>query len=156
MPVYGIISDTHNFFDPQIPKLFRGVAHILHAGDVGARSLLLKLQKIAPVTAVKGNTDDETLGCRENEVLVLEGRKFLVRHIVNPANWDKDFTAQIARHRPNAVLFGHTHKPLVETRDGILFFNPGSAGQARFGLPRTVALLHCEGDKLRPEFLSLE
>jgi putative phosphoesterase len=156
MPRYGIISDTHNFFDTQIPALFRGVDHIFHAGDVGARSLLVKLQKIAPVTAVKGNTDDELLGCRENEVLVLEGRKFLVRHIVNPASWDKHVSEQIEKHRPDAVFFGHTHKPLVENRDGILFFNPGSAGQARFGLPRTIALLHCEGDEMTPEFLSLE
>jgi putative phosphoesterase len=156
MPRYGIISDTHNVFDPRIPKLFRGVDHIFHAGDVGTRSILLKLEKIAAVTAVKGNTDDELLGCRENEILVLEGRTLLVRHIVNPSVWDKNVSEQIQKHRPDVVFFGHTHKPLVEKREGILFFNPGSAGQARFGLPRTVALLHCEDGKMEPEFLSLQ
>src|SRR6185436_8015579 len=79
----GLISDTHNYLDPRVPKLFEGVDHILHAGDVGLSALIVELEQIAPVTAVVGNTD-EGLPLRETESVTLGGKKFLLHHIVTP------------------------------------------------------------------------
>jgi putative phosphoesterase len=151
----GLISDTHNFFDPRIPQLFAGVEHILHAGDIGLPRILLELEQIAPVTAVSGNTDDPGLNYRPTEVVQLAGRKFLLHHIVNPRSLDDALRARIARERPDVVLFGHTHKPFNETVDGTLFLNPGYAGKSRFGMARTVALLHCVETSLNVEYLAL-
>src|SRR4026208_1469617 len=75
----GLISDTHDFLDPRVPSLFKGVEHILHAGDIGRMSILVALERIAPVTAVLGNTD-AGLDVRETEVIELAGRKFLLHH----------------------------------------------------------------------------
>src|ERR1051326_8095700 len=85
----GVISDTHNFLDPKIPPLFAGVDHILHAGDIGQSSLVLQLEQIAPVTAVLGNTDDSGLHFKLTEIIELDGRKFLIHHIVNPHELDE-------------------------------------------------------------------
>src|SRR4051794_29388638 len=80
----GVISDTHNFLDPKIPGIFAGVEHILHGGDIGVPSLLAELRKIAPVTAVSGNTDEPGFGYEATQVAELRGLKILVHHIVNP------------------------------------------------------------------------
>jgi hypothetical protein len=135
--------------------LFAGVHHILHAGDIGLPSLLLELGKIAPVTAVSGNTDDPAFHFEALETVELEGRKFLLQHIVNPHNPAASLKARIARSRPDAIVFGHSHKPLCQTLDGVLFFNPGYAGKPRFGLRRTLAILHSGPEGIRPEFLPL-
>jgi len=151
----GVISDTHNFFDPKVPSLLKGVDHILHGGDVGQPWILLELEHIAPVTAVLGNTDDAAFRYRETETFELAGRKFLVHHIVNPRNLADPIKATISRVRPDVIVFGHTHKPFAETIGKTLFFNPGYAGQMRFGMERSVAILHCEDKKVRHEFLPL-
>ena len=151
----GLISDTHDFLDPKIPALFQGVEHILHAGDIGAPSLLLELELIAPVTAVSGNTDDESFGYRETQIVHLASRIFLLHHIVNPHSLSDNLRSRLDRARPDVVMFGHTHKPFNETIGGVLFFNPGYAGRQRFDLPRTVATLRLDGKMLRPELLSL-
>src|SRR3974390_920027 len=80
----GVISDTHDFYDPKIPSLFQGVEHILHAGDIGLPRIVLQLEEIAPVTAVSGNTDDPGFHYRSTEVIEMAGRKFLIHHIVQP------------------------------------------------------------------------
>jgi uncharacterized protein len=151
----GIISDTHNYLDPQVLTLFEGVDHILHAGDIGMPWLILELQGIAPVTAVLGNTDEAGLRFRETEVLELDGRKFLVHHIVNPVALEDGIKSRIDREKPNVVIFGHTHKPFNQTVGSTLFFNPGYAGKSRFGMERSVAILHCDEKGVRPEFLKL-
>lgn len=151
----GVLSDTHNFLDPKVPRLFAGVHHILHAGDIGLPSLLLELGKIAPVTAVSGNTDDPAFHFEVLETVELEGRKFLLQHIVNPHNPAASLKARIARGRPDAIVFGHSHKPFCQTLDGVLFFNPGYAGKPRFGLRRTLAILHSGPEGIHPEFLPL-
>jgi putative phosphoesterase len=151
----GVISDTHNFFDPKIPRLLAGVEHILHAGDIGLPKVLLELEQIAPVTAVLGNTDDAGFRCRETEAVELEGRRFLVHHIVSPHALSDSLRDRIARLRPDAVVFGHTHKPFCENIDGTLYFNPGYAGKSRFGMARSVAILHCGPHGIFPEFLPL-
>jgi len=150
----GVISDTHGFLDPKIPGLFAGVSHILHAGDIGPDALIAELEAVAPVTAVCGNTDSSpTFG--PIATVTLAGRKFLLHHIVNPRALKEELRLRIARERPDAVVFGHTHVEFCERIDGVLFLNPGSAGKPRFGRGRTAAILHCDGTELRPEFLKL-
>ena len=151
----GVISDTHNFLDPKVPALFEGVAHIFHGGDIGMRSLLLELGLVAPVTAVMGNTDQGAVRLRETEVLELGGRKFLVHHILNPRAAADTIKLRIERERPDVVVFGHSHKPFCETIGKTLYLNPGYAGKSRFGMERSVAILHCNAEEVRPEFLML-
>ena len=150
----GIISDTHGFLDPRIETIFTGVDHILHAGDIGDPIIELELKFIAPVTVVLGNTD-LGLPYKETEVVTLADKKFLVHHIVNPRELSDQMEARIRRSRPDAIIFGHTHKPFAETVDGIFFFNPGYAGQPKFGAERSVALLHVDGQAIRHEFIPL-
>ena len=150
----GIISDTHGFLDPRIAKLFAGVDHILHAGDVGPHSLLLELEAIAPVTAVLGNTDS-WLKLKLTEFAEIGGRKILLHHIVDPHALTDGLKGRMATAQPDAVVFGHTHKPFCETHGGVLFFNPGYAGKQRFALERSVAILHCDAKRMQPEFIAL-
>jgi len=151
----GVISDTHNYFDPQIPKLLAGVGHILHAGDIGLPSILVELQEIAPVTAVWGNTDDPGFHYQLTQTVELASRRFFLHHIVNPHAPDDWLQEELAEKRPQVVVFGHSHKPFCETIGGILFFNPGYAGKSRFGMERTLAILHCSATAIRSEFLKL-
>jgi putative phosphoesterase len=150
----GVISDTHGFLDPRVEKIFAGVAHILHAGDIGYATIVLELQFIAPVTAVLGNCDGE-LGWRLTETVELARRKFLVHHIVNPQALSETVAERIAREQPAAVVFGHTHRKFAETVDGIFYFNPGYAGKPKFGAERSVARLHLDHSGIRHEFIPL-
>ena len=151
----AVLSDTHNHLDPRIPALFAGVDHILHAGDIGLPAILLHLEQIAPVIAVSGNTDDPGFHYPPAVLAQLAGRKFLLHHIVNPHAPADALQARLVRVRPHVVIFGHTHKPFCQTLDGTLFFNPGYAGKPRVGLERSVAILHCGQQGVRPEFLKL-
>ncbi len=151
----GVISDTHNYFDRGIPRLFLGVEHILHGGDIGQPWIILELERIAPVTAVAGNTDDPGFHFRQTEVVGVADRKFLVHHIVHPHESEEPVKERIQRERPDVVVFGHTHKPFCETIGGVLYFNPGYAGKSRFGLERSVAILKCEGKEIRADYLKL-
>jgi putative phosphoesterase len=151
----GVISDTHNFLDPKVPEVFAGVDHILHAGDIGQVRLILELEQIAPVTAVLGNTDDAALHFRQTEIVELDGRKFLIHHIVNPHQPDEALQRRLDREKPAVVVFGHTHKPFSESIGSTLFFNPGYAGKSRFGMARSIAILHCTEKGIRPKFVRL-
>ena len=151
----GLISDTHDYFDPQIPGLLKGVEHILHAGDIGSQSILLQLERIAPVTAVMGNTD-EMLPLKETEVFELGRQKFLLQHIVQPRTHPALLQDRILREKPDVIVFGHTHKPFSEKIRGIHYLNPGYAGKTRFGLERTLAVLHFVRDQIKPEFFTLD
>ena len=150
----GVISDTHNFLDPKIAELFAGVENILHAGDIGNSSIISELELIAPVTAVYGNTD-MGLPFKETEIIEFGTRKFLIHHIVNPFAPDDRLKERIARAQPQVVVFGHTHRTFCENIGGVLYFNPGSAGKPKFGLGRTVAILHLDGKEIRHEFIPL-
>jgi hypothetical protein len=150
----GVISDTHGFLDPRVEKIFAGMDHILHAGDLGYASIVLELEFIAPVTAVLGNTDGG-LAFKETEVIELARKKFLIHHIVNPWALSEKVEARIKHDRPDAVVFGHTHKKFCETVDEILFFNPGYSGKPKFGAERSVAILHCDENGIRHEFINL-
>jgi putative phosphoesterase len=151
----GVISDTHNYVDPKILTLLSGVDHILHGGDVGTPMILNELRGIAPVTAVSGNTDEPMFQYPLTQAVELGRRKFLLHHIVNPRALDESLKARISRDRPDVVVFGHTHKPFCETVDGVLFFNPGYAGRSRFGMDRTLAILHSTQAEIRAEYLAL-
>jgi len=150
----GVISDTHGHLDPRVEKIFAGVDHILHAGDIGFASIILELEMVAPVTAVLGNCDSD-IGFRLTESKVLGAKKFLLHHIVNPRDLSETVADRIARDRPDVVVFGHTHKRYAETAGGILFFNPGYSGKPKPGADRSVAILHLEGKTIRHEFIEL-
>ncbi|MDB6020979.1 MAG: phosphodiesterase, family [Pedosphaera sp.] len=147
----GVISDTHNYLDPQIPALFDGVEHILHAGDIGLPMVILELEAIAPVTVVLGN-NDAGLSYQETEVIQLAGRKFLVHHIIDVHRPSDVARRRINRESPDVVVFGHSHNPFNEIIGGTLYFNPGYAGKPRFNQPRSVAILHCDPHSIRAEF----
>lgn len=150
----GVISDTHDFLDPRVKGIFAGVDHILHAGDVGTAWITFELEQIAPVTAVLGNTD-LGLHFKETEVIELGGRKFLVHHIVNPQAPDERLHSKIAKAKPDIVVFGHTHKAYDQVVDGIRYFNPGYSGKPKFGTARSVAIFHCDADRIRAERIEL-
>jgi putative phosphoesterase len=151
----GVISDTHNFFDPRLTRLFKGVDHILHAGDVGTSVILFQLEEIAPVTAVRGNNDD-FLPLKDTEIARLGDRKYLLHHIVeHPRALREPLQSHVAKERPDVIVFGHTHKPFCQMFDGILYLNPGYAGKAQPGLERSIAILDWESGSARPKFLPL-
>ena len=150
----GVISDTHGFLDPRVETIFDGVEHILHAGDIGRANLILELQFIAPVTAVLGNTDGD-IDFRLTEIVELARKRFMVHHIVNPRALSETAGQRIAREKPDAVVFGHTHQKFAEMVNGVFYFNPGYAGKPKLGADRSVAILHLDGMGVRPEFVPL-
>ena len=129
----GIISDTHGLLRPEAVDALRGSDLIVHAGDIGDASILQALSLLAPVTAVRGNNDFGAWAdaLREVEIVALEDVRIGVVHDVKALE-----AAQFGRWK--AVVAGHSHRPLCEPRNGVLHFNPGSAGPRRFSLPVTV------------------
>jgi putative phosphoesterase len=149
----GVISDTHGLLRPEALAALRGSEHILHAGDVGDPAILSALEEIAPLTAIRGNID--TSGpCAQlpaTEALELNGTLIYMLHRVA----DLDLNPHAAGI--GVVLYGHSHKPAIEHRKGVLFLNPGSAGPRRFSLPITVAHLHLNtGTKPHAEIVELK
>ena len=150
----GLISDTHGFLDPRINRIFKGVDHILHAGDIGPDFLIAQLEAIAPVTAVLGNNDDSP-SFPLTQLVQLGQVKFLLHHIVTPRALTDELKTRIAREKPDVVMFGHSHQQFNQRINGVLFVNPGYAGKPKFGAERSVALLECEGKKLDVRFVKL-
>ena len=147
----GVISDTHGLLRPQVLTAFGGVDHILHAGDVGDCSVLDQLRELAPVTAIRGNID-RTGSCAElpaEEYIALAGVNLYMLHDVHALSLDP------AAAGVQAVLFGHSHKPLIDHRKGVLFFNPGAAGPRRFSLPVTVGLFLVKDGTITPAHVFL-
>ena len=152
----GVISDTHGKLDEQVLELFAGVSHIIHAGDIGNEDLIWRLEKIAPVIAVRGNNDADTMCFPNERRAVIRGKTFYVRHQF--ATVEKMSGAQqrlIEQRMPDAVIFGHSHQAYSGLWRGTLLFNPGSAGPKRFNLPRTVGLLNLEEDSIIPRIVTL-
>jgi hypothetical protein len=153
----GVIADTHGLFDPAIRRHFKGVDHILHAGDIGKPSIIEQLEQIAPVTAVSGNVDDGQCGSPSETVVKLAGRRIAIRHILyEGGKLTKDGRAFLDRERPDICVFGHTHQPKVEWLGKMLLFNPGSAGPKRFTLPRGLGILTIEGGRIEPTLIILD
>ena len=138
----GVIADTHGLFDPAIRRHFRGVDHILHAGDIGKRSVIEQLEQIAPVIAVSGNVDNEQNRFPSETMIELAGLRIAIRHILyEGGRMTKEGRALLEREQPDICIFGHTHQPKVEWFGKTMLFNPGSAGPKRFKLPRGVGIL---------------
>ena len=147
----GVISDTHGVLRPEALDALQGTDLIVHAGDVGDPAVLDRLGQLAPVRAVRGNVDRGTWaeGLPLSDAVEVEGATLYVLHILGELDLDPQ-TAGFA-----AVIYGHTHRPVIEQREGILFLNPGSAGPGRFDVPVTVARLEVEGGLVEAELVSL-
>ena len=148
----GVISDTHGLLRPEAVRALRGSDRILHAGDVGAPEILEALAQIAPVTAVRGNVDTDSWArsLPETEVVEAAGVSIYVLHDLGRL----DLKPQAAGFR--VVVYGHSHQPKIEEKNGVLYFNPGSAGPRRFKLPVSVGKLMIGAGKVRAELIELE
>ena len=148
----GVISDTHGLLRAEALAALRGSDYIIHAGDVGDPAILEKLGAIAPLTAVRGNVDRGAWarGVPETNVLEVAGRLLYVLHDLNQLDL-KPEPAGFA-----AVISGHSHMPKQEMKNGVLYFNPGSAGPRRFKLPVTVGRIRVEEGKLSGEILPIQ
>jgi hypothetical protein len=147
----GVISDTHGLLRPQALDALRGASHILHAGDIGDIAILKTLRKLAPVTAIRGNID-YTGPCAQlpaTEAVELNNHLIYMLHSLA----DLDLNPQAAGIR--VVISGHTHKPAIEERNGVLYLNPGSAGPRRFSLPISVAHLLLDGTAMHAQIIEL-
>ncbi len=153
----GIISDTHGLFDRSITRHFAGVEHILHAGDIGPGDVLAQLARIAPVTAVSGNVDGfEASGIPVEQILDLGGHRIAIYHrLYEGGRLTGEGLDLLSRIRPAVCVYGHTHQPKAEWRDGVLLFNPGSAGPKRFRLPRAVGLLLFQHGSIETQHIML-
>jgi putative phosphoesterase len=147
----GILSDTHGLLRPEALQALTGVHHILHAGDVGAPTILQSLARIAPTTAIRGNVD--THGpCAQlppTNAVEIAGRLFYLVHSIHDLDLDPA-AAQIA-----VVVSGHSHQPSIQRRDNVLYLNPGSAGPRRFQLPISLAIVEI-GQELSARIVELD
>jgi uncharacterized protein len=147
----GVISDTHGLLRPEAVEALRGSERIIHAGDVGEPEILERLRQIAPVSAIRGNVDKSAWARKlpETEVVELGGISIYVLHDLSQL----DLKPQAAGF--HVVIYGHSHVPKQETREDVLYFNPGSAGPRRFKLPISVGKLIVEGRKVRGEIIPI-
>jgi putative phosphoesterase len=147
----GLISDTHGLLRPEAIDALRGSDYIVHAGDIGRIQIIEQLSSIAPVTAIRGNIDEGDCAARfhETEVLQVAGVNIYVIHNVQELDLDP---ATAGLH---VVVFGHSHRPEFNERNGVLFINPGSAGPRRFKLPVSVAELTICGVQIQPKLMTL-
>lgn len=157
--IIGVISDTHGLLRPEAVAALRGAHRIVHAGDVGAQSVLADLAKLAPVTAVRGNVDTAAWARALPATEVVDMAPGLLLYLLHDIG-ALDLDARASGFR--VVVSGHSHRPACEERDGVLYFNPGSAGPRRFRLPIAVGrLIVDEGDqgrvggRVRGEILTL-
>jgi putative phosphoesterase len=147
----GIISDTHGRLPQSVLKVFKNTDLIIHAGDIGDQEIIDALEKIAPTRAVRGNMDmgQWARNLRPIDTITIAHQRLVAIHDVN----DLDIHA----HSPiyHVVIYGHSHRPQVEKQQGVLYVNPGSAVQPRFGYPPSVALLEIKGDAIRAQLIDL-
>lgn len=149
--IVGVISDTHGLLRPEAIAALKDSELIIHAGDVGDPGILERLRAIAPTFAVRGNVDTApwATALPLTEVVQTAGVQMYVLH--NLANLDLDPKAAGFA----AVISGHTHRPIAEHRNGVLYLNPGSAGPRRFTLPIAVAMIDVTGTRLSHEIIEL-
>ena len=148
----GLISDTHGLLRSEAVAFLRGSDVIVHAGDIGDANVLQELNALAPVTAVRGNNDTGTWAKAVAETQVLQVDDVSIYVIHDLAELDADPVAAGVQ----VVVSGHSHKPVVHTRNGVLYVNPGSAGPRRFKLPIAVAELAIQGRSVTAKLVELE
>ena len=147
----GVISDTHGLLRPEALDALKGVDLILHAGDIGNSQVLETLQRIAPVIAVRGNNDkgEWAAALPDCEVVGVGAVNVYMLHDV------KEIDLNPGAAGFQVVVSGHSHKPSVEERNGVLYVNPGSAGPRRFSLPVSIARLRVSGESVFAELVEL-
>jgi putative phosphoesterase len=147
----GVVSDTHGLLRPEARAFAGSCDYIIHGGDIGAAAILDELSALAPLTAVKGNNDRQAWAAHlpETEMIRVGGIFIYIIHDI--AQLDIEPHAAGA----HVIVSGHSHKPLIELRDGILYVNPGSCGPRRFRLPLSVGEIQVEGTKVRARTLEL-
>ena len=148
----GVISDTHGLVRPEALKALAGVERIVHAGDIGSPEVLAALERVAPVTAVRGNNDREAWARKipETDVVEVGGVSLYLLHDLH----ELDLEPRAAGFA--AVISGHSHQPKLEERDGVLYLNPGSAGPRRFKLPISLAKLTIDRTRVRARLVTLQ
>jgi putative phosphoesterase len=146
----GIISDTHGLLRPEAERGLAGVNHIIHAGDIGRPEIVDALRRIAPVTAIRGNVDSGEWAREypDTRLVRLAGRSIYVLHDLKTLQADPGAGIDV-------IVSGHSHVPKIDTEDGVLYLNPGSAGPRRFRLPITIATLDITPGGMRPEIHDL-
>ena len=148
----GLISDTHGLLRPEAAAFLHGSDHIIHAGDIVGAAILDELAAIAPLTAVRGNNDKGPWAAALSETEVVEFGDVLIYVLHDLAALDVDPAAAGFR----VVVSGHSHRPLVKERDGVLYVNPGSAGPRRFSLPIAVAELNIQDGSVNARLVELD
>jgi uncharacterized protein len=148
----GIISDTHGLLRPEAAEQLAGADHIIHAGDIGSPEVIAGLRKIAPTTAIRGNIDTDAWAADypDTTLVNLGGRSIYVLHNV------KELDIDPVASGIDIVVSGHSHHPKIETIDGVLYLNPGSAGPRRFTLPIALAILELTDTGLRPQLREID
>jgi putative phosphoesterase len=148
----GVISDTHGLLRPEVFKIFKGVDLIIHAGDIGSKTIISSLRKISKVIAVKGNIDEEEWAKKFPVTKLIKFGLitiFLI-HNINGLKFDPS-TKNI-----NIIIYGHSHMPNNEQKGNVLYFNPGSAGKKRFNLPISVGLMEVKNQKIKAKHIYIE
>ena len=150
LTLIGVISDTHGLVRPQAVEALAGVDMILHAGDIGNQKVLDTLKQIAPVVAVRGNNDkgEWAESLPDWEVIEIGNVTIYMLHDVKEIDISPAGSFQV-------VVSGHSHKPSVEERRGVLYVNPGSAGPRRFTLPVSLAHLRVAGETVEANIVKL-
>ena len=147
----GVLSDTHGLLRAEALDILHGSDHIIHAGDVGSPEILTHLSKIATVTAIRGNIDKGawTNSIPATNVLEIAGVTIYILHDLNQLDLKPEAGGF------HAVIYGHSHVPKQEWKNGVLYFNPGSAGPKRFKLPVSLGRLHIANGKIEPELVEI-
>lgn len=147
----GVISDTHGLLRPEAVAALQDCGLILHAGDIGKPDVLAALQEIAPVRAIRGNNDTDEWAAElpEREIITIDNVQIYMLHDVKELDIDPN------RAGHNIVISGHSHKPSIEKRAGVIFLNPGAAGPHRFLLPVSVARIDIDNGQPRAQIIEL-
>ena len=147
----GIISDTHGLLRPEATKQLAETDHIIHGGDIGGPDVIEGLRRIAPTTAIRGNIDagEWAKDYPDTELVVLGGRTFYVLHNL------KEILLDPTASGFDVVVCGHSHRPKIERKNGVLYINPGSAGPRRFKLPIAVAIVELSERAILPRILEV-
>ena len=148
----GVISDTHGLLRPEALEALRGSDLILHAGDIGSTQVLEGLEALSPVTAIRGNNDEAAWARRIPTTIRVAAERISIYMLHDL----KELPLDPAQEKIDVVIAGHSHRPSMERRAGVLYLNPGSAGPRRFKLPICVAKLDVRGSQVRATIIELE